>query len=132
MCVAFRVRSVLAPMLGLLLAAALPGVADEGSAVISDPSRNASIGGSMTETIPALGGDGHLIARVSPRYNPKAALKLPDVGHMRQLPPEGSLVGQSSNILALYGRGREKAIEVKSIGPFIKFPDDGLHKGILE
>ncbi|CCV09323.1 hypothetical protein MESS2_980045 [Mesorhizobium metallidurans STM 2683] len=51
---------------------------------------------------------------------------------MHRLPAEGHIVGQLSNIPALYGSGREGLVEVKSIGPSVKFPEDGLHKGILE
>ncbi|SJM34323.1 conserved hypothetical protein [Mesorhizobium delmotii] len=51
---------------------------------------------------------------------------------MHQLPAEGHIVGQLSNIPALYGSGREELVEMKSIGPSVKFPEDGLHKCILE
>ncbi|TIR88157.1 MAG: hemin ABC transporter substrate-binding protein, partial [Mesorhizobium sp.] len=54
--VVHRFRSGLALLVGVLLAAAaLPAGADEGRAVFSDTSRIASIGGSITEIVYALG-----------------------------------------------------------------------------
>ncbi|TIT90507.1 MAG: hemin ABC transporter substrate-binding protein, partial [Mesorhizobium sp.] len=82
--VVFSFRPALAPMLGVLLAfATLSAKANDGAAVFSDTSRIASIGGSITEIVYALGEEGHLVARDSTSSFPQAALKLPDVGYMR-------------------------------------------------
>lgn len=129
---AFRFRSVLAPMLVVLLAAALPAEANEGVAVSSDPSRIASIGGSITEIVYALGKESHLLARDSTSH-PKVALKLPDTGYMRQPWPEGALPVNSSGVLALHGSGAKKAVAVlkKSNGSFIEAPRHYSHEGML-
>ncbi|WP_245420401.1 MULTISPECIES: hemin ABC transporter substrate-binding protein [unclassified Mesorhizobium] len=133
--VASRSRLTLAPVLSVLLAfAALPARANDGTTVFSDPSRIASIGGSVTEIVYALGEEGHLVARDSTSYYPKAALKLPDVGYMRALSPEGVLSVNPSGILALHGSGPKEAVDVlkKSSVPFIEVPEHYSHDGILE
>ncbi|TIV30432.1 MAG: hemin ABC transporter substrate-binding protein, partial [Mesorhizobium sp.] len=85
-------RAALTPMLGVLLALAMqPAKAEEGTTVFSDTSRIASIGGSITEILYALGEEGRLVARDSTSTYPEAAAKLPDVGYMRALSPEGVL-----------------------------------------
>ncbi|UCI05054.1 heme/hemin ABC transporter substrate-binding protein [Mesorhizobium sp. B1-1-8] len=133
--VVFSFRSALAPMLGALLAIAAPPVeANEGTTAFSDTSRIASIGGSITEIVYALGEEGHLVARDSTSHYPEAALKLPDVGYMRALSPEGVLSVNPSGILALHGSGPRKAVDVlkKSSIPFIEVPEHYSHGGILE
>ncbi|WP_292243020.1 ABC transporter substrate-binding protein, partial [Mesorhizobium sp.] len=67
------------------------------------------------------------------RY-PEAALKLPDVGYMRQLSPEGVLSVNPSGILALHGSGPKQAVDVlkKTSIPFIEVPERYGHEGILE
>ena len=131
--VVFRFRAALAPMLGVLLAA-LPAGANEGAAVFSDASRIASIGGSITEIVYALGEEGHLVARDSTSTYPREALKLPDVGYMRALSPEGVLSVNPSGILALHGSGPREAVDVlkKSSVPFIEVPEHYSHEGIIE
>src|ERR1700712_3757458 len=52
-------------------------------------SRLVSIGGDVTEIVYALGEEKRLIARDSTSTYPDAATKLPDVGYMRALSPEG-------------------------------------------
>ncbi|UCI23372.1 heme/hemin ABC transporter substrate-binding protein [Mesorhizobium sp. B2-8-5] len=128
-------RAALAPMLGVLLAAtAPPAGANEGVAVFSDTSRIASIGGSITEIVYALGEEGRLVARDSTSNYPEAAVKLPDVGYMRALSPEGVLSVNPTGILALHGSGPKEAVDVlkKSSVPFIEVPDHYNHEGILE
>ncbi|WP_425374813.1 heme/hemin ABC transporter substrate-binding protein [Mesorhizobium tamadayense] len=121
-------------MLGVLLVTALPAKANESAAVFSDTSRIASIGGSITEIVYALGEEGHLVARDSTSYFPHAALKLPDVGYMRALSPEGVVSVNPSGILALHGSGPKEAVDVlkKSSVPFIEVPEHYSHEGILE
>lgn len=133
--VVFSFRPALAPMLGVLLAlATLSAKANDGAAVFSDTSRIASIGGSITEIVYALGEEGHLVARDSTSSFPQAALKLPDVGYMRALSPEGVLSVNPSGILALHGSGPKEAVDVlkKSSVPFIEVPEHYSHEGILE
>ncbi|HEV2897431.1 MAG TPA: hypothetical protein VGX71_06245 [Pseudaminobacter sp.] len=128
MSVAFRFRSVLAPVL-VLLAAALPAEANEGIAVSSAP---ASIGGSITKIVYAVGEESHLVARDSTSH-PKAALKLPDAGYMRQPSPAGALPVYPSGVLPLHGSGLKKAVAVpkKSNGSFIEAPQYYSHEGML-
>jgi iron complex transport system substrate-binding protein len=133
--IVFRFRTVLVPMLGALLAViALPVGADEGVAVFSDTSRIASIGGSITEIVYALGEEGRLVARDSTSTYPEAAAKLPDVGYMRALSPEGVLSVNPTGILALQGSGPKEAVDVlkKTSIPFIEVPEHFSHEGILE
>lgn len=128
-------RAALAPMLGVLLAVAIqPARAEEGTTVFSDTSRIASIGGSITEIVYALGEEGRLVARDSTSNYPEAAAKLPDVGYMRALSPEGVLSVNPTGILALHGSGPKEAVDVlkKSSVPFIEVPDHYNHAGILE
>ena len=128
-------RAALAPMLGVLLAVAMqPAKAEEGTTVFSDTSRIASIGGSITEIVYALGEEGRLVARDSTSTYPEAAAKLPDVGYMRALSPEGVLSVNPTGILALQGSGPKEAVDVlkKSSVSFIEVPDHYNHQGILE
>ncbi|RVC80270.1 hemin ABC transporter substrate-binding protein [Mesorhizobium sp. M4A.F.Ca.ET.022.05.2.1] len=128
-------RPKLAQAIGLsLLLAVLPVRAEEAATVFADTSKIVAIGGSITEIVYALGEEGHLVARDSTSRYPEAALKLPDVGYMRQLSPEGVLSVNPSGILALHGSGPKEAVEVlkKSNVPFIDVPEHYTHDGILE
>ncbi|AZO00154.1 hemin ABC transporter substrate-binding protein [Mesorhizobium sp. M9A.F.Ca.ET.002.03.1.2] len=126
----------LGPAIGLSLAfaALLPARAAEGTQVFADPSKIAAIGGSITEIVFALGEQDRLVARDSTSRYPEAALKLPDVGYMRQLSPEGVLSVNPSGILALHGSGPKEAVDVlkKTSIPFIEVPERYDHEGILE
>lgn len=79
---------------------------------IRDASRLVSIGGAVTEIVYALGKSDHLIARDSTSLFPADATRLPDVGYMRQLSPEGVLSVNPSAILMIDGSGPKPAIEV--------------------
>lgn len=129
-------RMVLGAAIGLSLAfaALLPARAAEGREVFADPSKIAAIGGSITEIVFALGEQDRLVARDSTSRYPEAALKLPDVGYMRQLSPEGVLSVNPSGILALHGSGPKQAVDVlkKTSIPFIEVPERYDHEGILE
>ncbi|RVC39725.1 hemin ABC transporter substrate-binding protein, partial [Mesorhizobium sp. M4A.F.Ca.ET.090.04.2.1] len=122
----------LAIVLSLLLG--VPQARAEKAAAFADTSKIIAIGGSITEIVYALGEQGHLVARDSTSRYPEAALKLPDVGYMRQLSPEGVLSVNPSGILALHGSGPKEAVEVlkKSSVPFIDVPEHYTHDGILE
>ncbi|WP_287075329.1 hemin ABC transporter substrate-binding protein [Mesorhizobium sp.] len=118
----------------LCVAFALPARAAEGTEVFADPSKIAAIGGSITEIVFALGEQDRLVARDSTSRYPEAALKLPDVGYMRQLSPEGVLSVNPSGILALHGSGPKETVDVlkKTSIPFIGVPERYDHEGILE
>jgi iron complex transport system substrate-binding protein len=120
--------------LSLAIAASLPARAAEGTEVFADPSKIAAIGGSITEIVFALGEQDRLVARDSTSRYPEAALKLPDVGYMRQLSPEGVLSVNPSGILALHGSGPKEAVDVlkKTSIPLIGVPERYDHQGILE
>lgn len=133
--VSLSLRAALAPMLGILLTVVAPSAwAEEGKTVFSDASRIASIGGSITEIVYALGEGGRLVARDSTSNFPEEAAKLPDVGYMRALSPEGVMSVNPTGILALHGSGPKEAVDVlkKSSVPFIEVPDQFNHAGILE
>ncbi|MGX9177571.1 heme/hemin ABC transporter substrate-binding protein [Mesorhizobium sp. BHbdii] len=129
-------RMALGATIGLALAfaALLPVRAAEGTEVFADPSRIAAIGGSITEIVFALGEQDRLVARDSTSRYPEAAIKLPDVGYMRQLSPEGVLSVNPSGILALHGSGPKQAVDVlkKTSIPFVDVPERYDHEGILE
>lgn len=107
--------------------------AAEGTASFADTSRIASIGGSVTEIVFALGEESHLVARDSTSLYPQAALELPDLGYMRQLSPEGVLSVNPTGILALQGSGPPQTIEVLKTAsvPYIEVPETFDHEGIL-
>jgi len=127
----FLRRSILGVVL-VLGAASTTGAAESGG-VFADSSRVASIGGSLTEVVFALGVQDRLVARDSTSLYPEEALKLPDVGYMRQLSPEGVLSVNPSGILALQGSGPREAVDVlkKASVPYIEVPETFDHEGIL-
>lgn len=110
-----------------------PAFAVEGVTTFADSSRLASIGGSITEIVFALGEEGKLVARDSTSLYPEAVFKLPDVGYMRQLSPEGVLSVNPTGILALQGSGPKEAVDVlkKASIPYIEVPETFDHAGIL-
>jgi iron complex transport system substrate-binding protein len=118
----------------LVALSASAAVAEEGQEVFKDTSRIASIGGSITEIVYALGEQDKLVARDSTSLYPNAALKLPDVGYMRQLSPEGVLSVNPTGLLVVEGSGPKEAIDVlkKASVPFITVPETFDHAGILE
>jgi iron complex transport system substrate-binding protein len=131
----FRAFSRLVRAGSLLVAlSASAAVAEEGQEVFKDTSRIASIGGSITEIVYALGEQDKLVARDSTSLYPDAALKLPDVGYMRQLSPEGVLSVNPTGLLVVEGSGPKEAIDVlkKAAVPFITVPEKFDHAGILE
>ncbi|KQR69509.1 hemin ABC transporter substrate-binding protein [Rhizobium sp. Leaf341] len=91
----------------LVLAASLTigGAAFGQDAGSIDTSRLVSVGGDVTEIIYALGEEGRLVGRDSTSLYPAAALKVPDVGYMRQLSPEGIMATNPTAILAVEGSG---------------------------
>jgi iron complex transport system substrate-binding protein len=114
---------------------ALPGLAsaDEVKA-FADPSRVVSIGGSLTEIIYELGLESALVARDQTAYFPEAAQKLPDVGYMRALAPEGVLSVSPTALLVLEGAGPKEALDVlHSVGvEYQTVPESYSAEGVLE
>lgn len=99
----------------------------------ADTSRLVSIGGSLTEIIYALGEEGRLVARDQTAVYPEAALKLPDVGYMRQLAPEGVLSVNPTALLIIDGSGPKETLDVLSKGSveIVTVPEGFSHEGIL-
>lgn len=108
-----------------------PAAAGEGG---YDISRVVTVGGSLTETVYALGEEGRLVARDSTSTFPEAARALPDVGYMRALSPEGVLSVDPSLILLLEGSGPPEALEVleKASVPLVTVPETFDRAGILD
>lgn len=135
--VALTVFALSAPM---LLPLATPGengfirkaVAQEMQQV--DSSKLVAIGGAVTEIVYALGEGGRLVARDSTSTFPEEAVKLPDVGYMRQLSPEGVIAVNPTAILAVEGSGPPDALAVlKSAGiPFETVPEGYDRAAILK
>ncbi len=98
-----------------------------------DLSRLVVIGGSLTEIVYALGEEEHLVARDSTSTVPSEAAKLPDIGYMRQLSPEGVLSVAPTAILALEGSGPPETMDVLSRAsvPLTVVPETYDRAGIL-
>ncbi|MDE1995285.1 MAG: hemin ABC transporter substrate-binding protein [Rhizobiaceae bacterium] len=99
-----------------------------------DTSRLVSIGGDVTEIIYALGEENRLIARDSTSMYPEAATKLPNVGYMRALSPEGILAVNPTAIIAVDGSGPPEALAVlhNASVPFETVPQSYDRDGILK
>ena len=99
-----------------------------------DSSKLVAIGGAVTEIVYALGEGSRLVARDSTSMFPEDALKLPDVGYMRQLSPEGVIAVNPTAILAVEGSGPPDALAVlKSAGiPFETVPEGFDRAAILK
>lgn len=97
-------------------------------------SRILSIGGSITEVIYALGEEDRLIARDTTSVYPEEVLKLPDVGYMRALSPEGVLSVKPDGIIMLEGSGPAEAVDVleRASIPIVVVPETYDLHGILE
>ncbi len=97
-------------------------------------SRLVTIGGDVTEIVYALGEENRLIARDSTSLYPKEAAKLPDVGYMRALSPEGILAVNPTAIIAVEGSGPPEALAVlrNASLPFETVPQAYDRDGILE
>lgn len=114
------------------LALASPAFANEAE-TLKDTSRVVAIGGSVTEIVYALGQQDRLVARDSTSVYPPEALKLPDVGYIRQLSPEGVLSVNPTGILALQGSGPREAVDVlkKTSVAYVEIPERFDHQGIV-
>lgn len=74
--------------------------------------RIVTLGGSITETIYALGGEDQLVARDASSIFPAAVHQLPDVGYFRTIGAEGVLALKPTLILAAFGTGPENQVEL--------------------
>lgn len=106
--------------------------AEEVTGRLSDASRVVSIGDSITEIVYALGEEGRLIGRDQTSIYPEAAQKLPNVGYMRALSPEGVLSINPSAIIAVEGSGPKETIDVlkKASVPFVFVSEDYTGKSV--
>lgn len=124
-----KLRSLFA---SAFIAFALPAAAAE-PAPLPDTSRLVAIGGSLLEIVYALGEEGKLVGRDSTGLYPPEATKLPDVGYMRALSPEGVLSVNPSALLVVEGSGPPEALDVLTKGslPYVTVPDSYSHEGVL-
>lgn len=92
-----------------------------------------TIGGSVTEIIVALGQAHRLLARDTTSTYPPEVTKLPDVGYMRALSPEGVLSVGPGIILAEDGAGPPEALDVIRAADvdFVEVPAARSADGIL-
>lgn len=119
----------------LLVASLLSGMAcAEEVGKIADTSRIVAIGGPITEIMFAMGQEERLVARDSTSVYPAEATKLPDVGYMRALSPEGVLSVNPSGLLVVEGSGPQEALDVlkKASVSYVTIPDRYTHDGIVE
>lgn len=122
-----------------VLPAAVPGGASFVRTAVAqemqkaDTSRLVSVGGAITEIIYALGEEGKLVGRDSTSLYPEAATKLPDVGYMRQLSPEGVIAINPTAIIAIEGSGPAETLAVLKDAniPFQTVPETYDRDGIL-
>ncbi|GAB5038098.1 heme/hemin ABC transporter substrate-binding protein [Bartonella henselae] len=109
--------------------------------VISEPvthfpenARIVSIGGSLTEIVYALGAQDQLVARDSTSVYPQEALKLPVLGYMRALSPEGVLSLAPEGILLVEGSGPASTIDIlkKTSIPIVIIPENYSRESVIE
>ncbi len=96
--------------------------------------RVVSLGGSVTETVVALGAADVLVGRDSTSNYPESILALPDVGYIRALSPEGVLSLAPDLILSEEGAGPVEAVTVLNDGgiPFVTMPGAYSAQGVLD
>ncbi|MBB4091973.1 heme/hemin ABC transporter substrate-binding protein [Brucella pecoris] len=124
-----------AALAAIALSLAVTGVARaETVDHFSDTSRIVSVGGSLTEIVYALGGDNMLAARDQTSAYPEGVKKLPDIGYMRQLAPEGVLSVNPTGILLLEGSGPQDTLDVlkKASVPMIVVPETYTGESVIK
>lgn len=91
------------------------------------------IGGALTEIVYALNAENQIIGRDRTSTFPKAALKLPDVGYMRMLSPEGMLSLSPQGVLLVEGSGPETTIDVvkKTAIPIVFVKESYDEEGVI-
>jgi len=98
-----------------------------------DKTRIVSAGGSITEIIFELGLQDRLVARDTTSNYPTEVQKLPDVGYMRRLSPEGVLSVNPDLVIAIEGSGPQETIELLAEAdiPFVMIPNEFSREGIV-
>lgn len=93
-----------------------------------------SIGGEITEIINELGATSRLIGRDTTSNYPPEIEKLPDIGYIRALSPEGVLSLDPDLIISAPGAGPVEAVDVlRNAGiPFIEVPGADTPEGIAD
>ena len=106
-----------------LLAVSGPALAEEIKPV--DTSRLVTVGGAVTEIVFALGYGDKVVARDITSFYPDEVNRLPSVGYMRALSPEGVLSVNPSAILMIQGSGPKETIDVlsKASVPLVTIPE---------
>lgn len=101
---------------------------------VADSSRIVAIGGAVTEILYALGLESHIVGVDSTSLYPAAALKMPNVGYMRQLSSEGVLGLNPSVIFAMQGSGPKETLDVLQAAkvPLVLVPETYSEQGILD
>ncbi len=114
-----------AALVALVLSLATGAARAETVDRFTDTSRIVSVGGSLTEIVFALGAEDMLAGRDQTSVYPDTVKKLPDIGYMRQLAPEGVLSVNPTGILLLEGSGPQDTLDVlkKASVPMIVVPE---------
>jgi len=94
--------------------------------------RIVSAGGSVTETVFALGAGDLVVARDTTSSWPPEVEALPDVGYVRRLSPEGVLSVAPDLILAEEGAGPPETVQILGSAevPFVTIPDATDAEGV--
>ena len=93
---------------------------------VPDTSRIVTLGGSVTETVYALGAGDHVVGVDASSVYPETATEKPSVGYFRQLPAEGVLSLDPSLVLALEGTGPPTVLDqLRSAGVRTELIEDG-------
>jgi len=118
--IALRMRVWGAAFIGLLFS-----VAPVFSQSLPDTSRIVTLGGSVTETVYALGAGPHVVGVDASSVYPESATEKPSVGYFRRLPAEGVLSLDPSLILALEGTGPPTVLDqLRSAGVRVELIQD--------
>lgn len=104
------------------------------SVEIANTSRIVTVGGAVTEIVYALGfGDKVIAVDITSTY-PAEIKKLPSIGYMRALAPEGVLSLGPTLVLAIQGSGPADAVDVLSRAsvPFVLIPEGSDEDAVLK
>ncbi|MBI0167337.1 ABC transporter substrate-binding protein [Bartonella sp. M0280] len=102
--------------------------------VFPESAKIISVGGAVTEIVYALGAGEQLIARDTTSSYPDEVQKLPDVGYMRNLSPEGILSLAPDAILLDQGSGPASTVEILENAsiPMLEVPEHFTREGVRE
>ena len=126
-------HSLLRAVAILVLAGALTAP-PAGAQSAADTSRIVTLGGSITETVYALGAGRQVVGVDASSVYPAAATEKPSVGYFRRLPAEGVLSLNPTLVLALEGTGPPSVLDqVRSADVEVHLlPDPGTVAGTKE